>query len=65
MCKIVKIQIIVLAPVKSTNIINDGYRVNLNFDFCKIIAVYRQFADWMGAELKKAKLCCSGIIESE
>ena len=43
----------ILAPGKSTNIINDGCQVNLNFDFCKIIAVHRQFADWIGAEIKK------------
>ena len=40
--KIDKIRMIILAPGKRMNIINYGCQVNLNFDFCEIIAVYRQ-----------------------
>jgi hypothetical protein len=43
----------ILAPGKSTNNINDGCQVNLIYNFCKIIAIHRQFANWIGAEIKK------------
>ena len=35
------------------------------FDFCKILAVHRQFADCIGAEIKKANRVVRGIFGSE